>query len=139
MRDFLKHILAIRELTTEFLTFARLRVAFLSLIVARCAVVVSELNIYRSAPSVVMMMWAAPVVAVGPSSRSGHFSVVHCRCRTPMSCVSSGIPEAIVRQWVGHVDREVTKLYTHIADEASQAAMQRLAEANSRSSAEQGA
>ncbi len=34
--------------------------------------------------------------------------------------------EAIVRQWVGHVDAEVLKLYTHIADAASQAAMQRL-------------
>ena len=38
-----------------------------------------------------------------------------------------GTPEAIVRQWVGHVDREVLKLYTHINDAASQAAMQRLA------------
>jgi site-specific recombinase XerD len=50
-----------------------------------------------------------------------------------------GIPEAIVRQWVGHVDRDVMKLYTHIADAASQAAMQRLAAANSKSSAPQGA
>jgi integrase len=55
------------------------------------------------------------------------------------NALMSGIPEAFVRQWVGHVDRDVMKLYTHIADEASQAAMQRLAEANSRSSAEQGA
>src|SRR5262249_35433719 len=39
-------------------------------------------------------------------------------------------PEAIVRKWVGHVDDEVIKWYTHIADESSQAAMQRLAEAN---------
>lgn len=37
-----------------------------------------------------------------------------------------GTPEAIVRKWVGHVDPEILKLYTHIADEASQAAMQRL-------------
>jgi integrase len=40
--------------------------------------------------------------------------------------LTQGIPEAIVRQWVGHVDAEVLKLYTHIADAASQAAMQRL-------------
>jgi integrase len=37
-----------------------------------------------------------------------------------------GTPEAIVRQWAGHVDAEVIKLYTHIADASSQAAMQRL-------------
>ena len=42
--------------------------------------------------------------------------------------LTQGIPEAIVRQWVGHVDPEVLKLYTHILDDASQAAMQRLAE-----------
>jgi site-specific recombinase XerD len=41
--------------------------------------------------------------------------------------LTQGIPEAIVRQWVGHVDAEVIKLYTHIADASSQAAMQRLA------------
>lgn len=41
-----------------------------------------------------------------------------------------GIPEAIVRQWVGHVDQEILRHYTHIADAASQAAMQRLSEAN---------
>jgi len=50
-----------------------------------------------------------------------------------------GIPEAIVRQWVGHVDRDVMRLYTHIADEASQAAMQRLSDANSKTTAAQGA
>lgn len=44
--------------------------------------------------------------------------------------LTQGIPEAIVRQWVGHVDSEVLKLYTHIADTASQAAMQRLDGAN---------
>jgi integrase len=41
-----------------------------------------------------------------------------------------GIPEAIVRQWVGHVDEEIFRLYTHIADASSQAAMQRLGNAN---------
>ena len=39
-------------------------------------------------------------------------------------------PEAVVRQWVGHIDPEIIKLYTHIHDSASQTAMQRLAEAN---------
>lgn len=39
-----------------------------------------------------------------------------------------GTPEAIVRQWVEHVDSHALKLYTHIADEASQTAMQRLEE-----------
>jgi integrase len=41
--------------------------------------------------------------------------------------LTQGIPEAIVRQWVGHVDRDIIRQYTHIADRASQAAMQRLA------------
>lgn len=41
-----------------------------------------------------------------------------------------GTPEAIVRQWVGHVDREILKQYTHIHDAASQAAMQRLDQAH---------
>jgi len=36
----------------------------------------------------------------------------------------AGTPEAVVRAWVGHVDAETLKLYTHIADVASQAAMQ---------------
>jgi integrase len=55
------------------------------------------------------------------------------------NALMAGIPEAIVRQWVGHVDREVMKLYTHIADEASQAAMQRLAQANLKPPAGEGA
>ena len=38
-----------------------------------------------------------------------------------------GTPEAIVRKWVGHVDAEILKVYTHIADAASHAAMQHLA------------
>jgi len=43
--------------------------------------------------------------------------------------LTSGIPEAIVRDWVGHVDDAVIRLYTHVADEESQRAMARLAEA----------
>jgi hypothetical protein len=31
-----------------------------------------------------------------------------------------------VRQWVGHVDRDVIRPYSHIADTASREAMQRL-------------
>ncbi len=49
------------------------------------------------------------------------------------NALTGGIPEAIVRQWVGHVDREILKHYTHIADAASQAAMQRLARADNHS------
>jgi hypothetical protein len=37
----------------------------------------------------------------------------------------SGIPEAVVREWVGHVDRDVLRLYTHIASTESRAAMRR--------------
>jgi integrase len=40
--------------------------------------------------------------------------------------LTSGIPEAVVRTWVGHVDADVIRLYTHIADADSQAAMRRL-------------
>jgi hypothetical protein len=39
-------------------------------------------------------------------------------------------PEAMVRAWVARVDSEIIQIYTHIHNEASQAAMQRLAEAN---------
>jgi len=45
--------------------------------------------------------------------------------------LTQGIHEAIVRQWVGHVDQEIMRHYTHIADAASRAAMQRLNEAQS--------
>jgi integrase len=40
--------------------------------------------------------------------------------------LTSGIPEAVVRSWVGHVDPDVLRLYTHIVDADSQAAMRRL-------------
>lgn len=48
--------------------------------------------------------------------------------------LTSGIPEAVVRSWVGHVDRDVIKLYTHIADTESQSAMRRLNQNQSDSS-----
>ncbi len=41
--------------------------------------------------------------------------------------LTAGTPEAVVRAWVGHVDPETLKLYTHIADAASHAAMQKFA------------
>ena len=40
--------------------------------------------------------------------------------------LSAGVPEAVVRSWVGHVDDEVMKHYTHIADKTSQREMARL-------------
>jgi len=42
--------------------------------------------------------------------------------------LTRGIPEAIVREWVGHVDPEVTRIYTHVASEISRAAMAQLSE-----------
>lgn len=44
----------------------------------------------------------------------------------------NGTAVAVVKEWVGHVDRQVIELYTHVHNSASQAAMQRLAEANRR-------
>ncbi len=41
------------------------------------------------------------------------------------TALTQGIPEALVREWVGHVDPDIMKLYTHIASQASQAAMKR--------------
>jgi len=41
-----------------------------------------------------------------------------------------GTPVAVVKEWVGHVDDEVIKVYTHVHDGASQAAMRKLTEAN---------
>jgi len=39
-------------------------------------------------------------------------------------------PVSVVKEWVGHVDDAVIKLYTHVHDDASQAAMQRLSKAD---------
>jgi integrase len=44
--------------------------------------------------------------------------------------LASGIPESQVRAWVGHVDDQIIRLYTHIADSQSQAAMGKLAATN---------
>ena len=37
-----------------------------------------------------------------------------------------GVAEAVLREWVGHVDADILGHYTHIASDASRAAMQRL-------------
>jgi integrase len=42
----------------------------------------------------------------------------------------NGVPAAVVREWAGHVDEAVIRLYTHVHDDASQAAMRRLAGAD---------
>lgn len=39
--------------------------------------------------------------------------------------LTRNVPEAVVRQWVGHVDPEILRLYTHVADEVSQAYVER--------------
>ena len=36
------------------------------------------------------------------------------------------IPEAVVRHWVGHVDADIIRQYTHVADQISQQAMMQL-------------
>jgi len=43
--------------------------------------------------------------------------------------LTSGVAEAVVRDWVGHVDHEIMKRYTHIASGISKAAMKHLAAA----------
>ena len=39
--------------------------------------------------------------------------------------LTRGVPEAVVRQWVGHVDPEILRHYTHVADEVSRAYVSR--------------
>jgi integrase len=40
--------------------------------------------------------------------------------------LTQGVPEAIVRDWVGHVDQEIIRVYTHIANTISRSAMRGL-------------
>ncbi len=40
---------------------------------------------------------------------------------------TNGVPEAVVRRWVGHVDRDVIQRYTHVADSIPKAATSDLA------------
>jgi site-specific recombinase XerD len=48
-----------------------------------------------------------------------------------------GTAVAVVKEWVGHVDQRVIDLYTHVHNNASQAAMLRLADANQRQQKEE--
>lgn len=41
-------------------------------------------------------------------------------------CLTLGIEESVVRSWVGHVDPEIMRLYTHIRIPVSQERIQRL-------------
>jgi len=43
------------------------------------------------------------------------------------STLANGTTESTLRSWVGHVDAETFKTYTHVHDRTSQAEMQRLA------------
>jgi len=45
----------------------------------------------------------------------------------------NGVPEAVIREWVGHVDEQILRHYTHVHSEASQEAMKRMVEKNLRS------
>lgn len=44
--------------------------------------------------------------------------------------LTRGVPEAVVRRWVGHISADVLKLYTHIADSDAKAHMDRLQGSN---------
>lgn len=44
-----------------------------------------------------------------------------------------GVPEALVRRWVGHVDPQTIRTYTHIADRDSHAQIERLFDTNPQS------
>ena len=44
--------------------------------------------------------------------------------------LTSGVPEAVVREWVGHVDSAIIRHYTHIADRQSRTAMDQMLPAN---------
>jgi hypothetical protein len=47
-----------------------------------------------------------------------------------------GIPERVLRKWIGHVDREILDWYFHLADRESQEAMKRLSDAAEKKSPE---
>ena len=54
---------------------------------------------------------------------------MHTFCRAFIwRALTAGVPESVVRDWVGHVDRDVLRLYTHIASATSQAAMRGLSQ-----------
>ena len=71
-----------------------------------------------------------------PLGLPGH---VHTFRHTFISlALCAGVPEAVVRSWVGHVDPQVIRLYTHVHDETSLAAMERLEQARQTSSRPEG-
>jgi site-specific recombinase XerD len=43
---------------------------------------------------------------------------------------NTGVPERLLRQWIGHADREILDWYYHLADRESKEAMQRLSKAS---------
>jgi integrase/recombinase XerD len=45
-----------------------------------------------------------------------------------------GVPERVLRKWIGHVDREILDWYFHLADPQSQEAMKRLSDASKQKS-----
>jgi len=47
-----------------------------------------------------------------------------------------GVPERVLRKWIGHVDREILDWYFHLADRESQEAMRRLSDAAEKKSPE---
>jgi integrase len=48
--------------------------------------------------------------------------------------LTQGIPEATVRSWVGHVDDEILRRYTHVADRVSQQHMRELTQSRAKNS-----
>ncbi|HUG17653.1 MAG TPA: site-specific integrase, partial [Planctomycetaceae bacterium] len=65
-------------------------------------------------------------------SLEGH---VHTFRHTFIShALTSGIPEATVRSWVGHVDDKIIRRYTHIADRVSQQHMKELTQKRAKNS-----
>ena len=88
-------------------------------------------QIHRQSPSVT----AEPTRPVFPHSTLS----VHTSCDCPgfkghlhtfrhtfiSHAISSGIPAEVVRGIVGHVDDDILKLYTHIADNRKQSAIER--------------
>ena len=48
--------------------------------------------------------------------------------------IIQGVPEAVLRQWVGHVDADTLRHYTHIHSPDSQRAMQQLTDRRAKES-----
>lgn len=43
--------------------------------------------------------------------------------------LTRGVPEGVVRSWVGHVDPAMIRLYTHVSDEVSRRYVEQFASA----------